>query len=74
MFGWRGMKGGVKGKGGEKFNEPCLGFFFYYYFLSGREKDFMGLKEVKYSSKPLIFNSPKFKSFGGSGSTYFKKF
>jgi hypothetical protein len=66
-------RGGVEGRGGERFNEPCLRVFF----LSGRGKDLRGLEGVRYPSKPLIFNSPKLGSFGGggegSGSTYFKK-
>lgn len=62
----------VERKGGEKFNEPYLRFFF----LSGKGNDLSGLEGVRCPSKPLIFNSPKLGSFGGeekgSGSTYFK--
>ena len=58
--------------GGERFNETYLRVF-----LSGTEEDLRELEGVRYPSKPIFFNSPNFRSFGGrnegSDSTYFKK-
>ena len=57
MFGWRDMREGIEGGGGEKF---YLGVFFKW-----DEEGFEGIRRGKIPSKPLIFYLPKFKSFWG---------
>jgi hypothetical protein len=45
-----GNEGGVEGRGGERFNEPCLRVI-----LSGSGKDLSGLEGVRYSLQTTHF-------------------